>query len=46
MTENEKEIAETEAEITQLQEKLKGLKSVNRPSEKELKHFKQSFKSY
>jgi len=39
MTENEKEIAETEAEITQLQEKLKDLKAVNRPSEKEIKDF-------
>ncbi len=39
MKENEKEIADTEAKITQLQEKLKGLKSVNRPSEEEIKDF-------
>ena len=39
MKENEKEIADTEAKITQLQEKLKGLKAVNKPSEEEIKDF-------
>ena len=45
MTENEQEIADTKAEIAQLQEKLQGLRTKDKPSEEEIKRFKQLSKN-